>query len=163
VQLARSKGQERPAAIEKNPAFQAALSCISPSAMFWGIRLFGQGDDTKDPTSLHNARGLLGGFHDPQAVFAALQLSKVESLDVQFHYASGDPVAATKRFPEELGGGIKLTQMDNRSAVLSNDRHSKDVIASMTLDLTKVIVAGMDEPSVLFLAVCTVFGQGILL
>ena len=162
LQLAAEKSQQKTVCINENPIFKLALSHISPSAKFWGIRLFSQWDDVKDPTSVRHSPSYIG-FHDPQAVFVALELSKTESTDVQFYYASVDSIAATERFPEDMKRGVKVTRINSPITVRSNGRNSDYVICSMMLDLNKVIVAGMDEPGVLFLGITAIFGQGMLL
>jgi hypothetical protein len=162
LQLAKSVDKQKTASIESNPAFKTALSCISVPAKFWGIRLFDLEDDVNDPTSVHNA-GSYAGFHDSKAVFLALELSKVDSVDVHFYYASEDSVAAMKGFSENLAQAIKVGHIRKLVTVPPVGGTPEYVVSSMTLDLTKVIVLGMDEPGVLFLGVCVLFGQGLML
>ena len=161
-QLAAVTNRQKVVCIHKNPIFKTALSHISPSAKFWGIRLFSQKNDVEDPTCVRHAPSYIG-FHDPQAVFVALELSETESTEVQLYYASEDSIAATKLFPADLKRGVTVSRIESPITVRSNGRNPDYVICSMVLGLNKVVVAGMDEPGVLFLGIAAVFGQGMML
>ena len=162
LRLANANGRQRVASIGRNPVFQIAMSCITPQAKFWGIRLFIPDTDAKDPTSIRNTESFVG-FHDPKAIFVTLELARIESLDVQFHYASEDTVGAAKLLPEYLEKAVRVTRGDGRPISPSDYAGAKFVVTSMVADLTRWKIAGMEEPSVLFLGFCTMFGQGMLL
>ena len=159
--LATAKSRPAVLPIERNPIFKSGLSYISPAAKFWGIRRF-DGNDPDDPTCIRRAPSFIG-IHDPAAVFAALELFDTESTDARFLYASSDSISATKRFPEDLKRGVRVSSICSPIPVRSNRTNPDYVICPMTLDLKSVIVAGMDQPGVLFLAITAVFGQGMVL
>lgn len=162
LQLAKADGKQSPASIEANPAFHAAMSCISPTATFWGIRLFRPADGPNDPTSLRNRRSMCS-VCDPQAVFVACELADSESSDLQYYYASGDSAAAMKRYPEYLQRAADVRRARVPLVVPPSRGVVGYIVNSMKIDLTKVIIEGMDEPAVLFLAICSEFGQGMML
>lgn len=161
IQLANAQGKQQRPSIEENPAFQTALSLVSPSAKFWGVRMF-CGDDAQDPTSLRNAHNVWG-MHDPRAIYVAMELSNVESSSVQFYYASEDSVAATKQFPERIELSVEIARSHEPTTIHPENGKPDYVVNAMKADLSKWKIAAMDEPSILFLALCTVFGQGMLL
>ena len=173
LQLAHPEGQPRPKGMDVNATFRVAMSCITPDAAFWGIRRFGHLNEEKDPTSLRktvtpdlaslrDAHGIASS-EDLHAVFVACDLAKPESSGIQFHYGSEDPIAATNRYPAYLGQCAKVTSGRTAWVASPSNPMQKWAIHSMKVDLTQVVLEGMDEPSVVFPAICTVFGQGMQL
>jgi hypothetical protein len=162
LQLSDPNRSQKADDILSNPFFQTALSKISSSAKFWGVRLFSQKGDSGDPTSVLNDPSIVG-FHDPQAVFAVLELQLIDSSNIRFSYASRDAAAATQRFPKNLKEGVKIVKVDAPTTISSPDHRLDYTMGSMLLDLNETVVAGMDQPGVLFLAISCYFGQGMML
>jgi len=121
LQLADVKAEQGAGSLTKRTAFHVAMSGISPSSAFWGIRLFGGQEDLDDPTSLRN-RDSYSGVHDPQAEFITFQLPDVKSLNLQVQYASKDPGAGT-RFVKSLLE--KSVQVRTNATVLVNPNDEK--------------------------------------
>lgn len=162
LNLSGSVDSQRSASLRNNETFRRAMACLSPCGKFWGVRLFDSQDDAKDPTSIHNGKSFTG-FCDPKAVFVGLELPALESVDVQLFYASEDSSAAMKGFPERLARGVNVDSVRRLLTVPAAGGIPEYLVSSMRLDLSKVVVPGMDEPSVLFLEICGIFGQGLML
>jgi hypothetical protein len=165
LQLTNSRSMQKHNGIDVYPLFRQAASCISLSADFWGIRLFntrGAQHATRDPTTIHNEQNVTGVF-DRKAIFVTIELTKKSSMDTTLCYASEDADKAFDRFVRSMAHGMNTTNVRRVSSIPANGSYAEYVVDAVTIDLTKVVEPAMDEPSILFLAICTLFGQGMLL
>jgi hypothetical protein len=155
-------GGKKTASIESATAFSAAAALISKSAPFWSVRLFPEKPRGDDPTSIQNPGSVIG-FHDPKAVFIAVELPQADSTTLQIHYASQAGSDATDQFASMLGKMVQKSRMQEKPG--KPNREPPYVINSLTCDLSLSDLNQLDyDPMVVFSCVIAhLLGQGLML